>query len=107
MTDIQYSSATSGDLPAIQALLADCRLPTDRIELLGDNCLVAKVDSKLVGMVALEPSEGAGLFRSLAVAPDYRGRSLGRSLCARMVNCSSGRAGCVCVSDRVLLAARH
>jgi N-acetylglutamate synthase-like GNAT family acetyltransferase len=86
MTDIQYSSATSGDLPAIQALLADCRLPADGIELVGDNCLVAKLDSKLIGTVALEPYGRAGLFRSLAVAPDYRGRSLGRSLCARMVS---------------------
>jgi len=86
MTDIQYSSATSGDLPAIQALLASWRLPADGIELVGDNCLVAKVDSKLVGTVALEPYGRAALLRSLAVAPDGRGRSLGRKLCARIVS---------------------
>jgi amino-acid N-acetyltransferase len=86
MTDITYGAATSGDLPAIQALLADCQLPTDGIELLTDNCLVAKVDSKLVGTVALEPYGRSALLRSLAVALDCRGRSLGRSLYARMVS---------------------
>ena len=86
MTDIQYSCATSEDLPAIQALLAACRLPADGIELAGDNCLLAKVDSWLVGLVALEPYGRLGLLRSLAVSPDYRRRSLGRSSCARIVS---------------------
>jgi hypothetical protein len=31
MTDIKYGSATGGDLPAIQSLLADCRLLADDI----------------------------------------------------------------------------
>jgi N-acetylglutamate synthase-like GNAT family acetyltransferase len=84
MKDIKYSSASGADLPAIEALLANCHLPADGIELLTDNCVVAKVDSKLVGTVALEPYGRSALLRSLAVAPDYRGRSLGRSLSARM-----------------------
>ncbi len=73
-------------MPAIQALLTDCHLPTDGIELLADHCLVARAGSKLLGTVALEPQGRSALLRSLAVAPDYRGRSLGRSLCARMVS---------------------
>ena len=86
MKNIKYSSATGDDLPAIEALLTDCHLPTDGIELLTDNCLVAMVDSQLVGTVSLEPCGQSALLRSLAVAPDYQGRSLGRSLCARMVS---------------------
>jgi N-acetylglutamate synthase-like GNAT family acetyltransferase len=86
MKDIKYSSATGSDLPAIEALLTDCHLPTDGIGLLTDTCLVAKIDSKLVGTVALEPYGRSALLRSLAVAPGCRGRSLGRSLCARMVS---------------------
>jgi N-acetylglutamate synthase-like GNAT family acetyltransferase len=87
MKDIKYSSPTGGDLPAIQALLTDCHLPTDGIELLADNCIVAKAaDSKLVGTIALEPYGQSALLRSLAVTPDCRGRSLGRNLCARIVS---------------------
>ena len=84
MNEIKYSHATGGDLPAIQKLLADCHLPIEGIELLADNCFVAKAQSRLVGTVALEPCGRSALLRSLAVAPDYRGRLLGRSLCARM-----------------------
>jgi len=76
MKDIEYCSSTGCDLPAIQTLLADCHLPTDGIELLTYNCLVAKDDSKIVGTVALEPCGRSALLRLLAVAPDYRGRSL-------------------------------
>jgi amino-acid N-acetyltransferase len=86
MNDIKYSLATAGDLPGVQTLLADCRLPTDGIELLTDNCIAARVGSKVVGCIALEPYGRSALLRSLAVAPDCRGRSLGRNLCARMVS---------------------
>jgi len=86
MNAIQYSSATAGDVPAIRTLLADCHLPTDGIESLTANCIVARSDSRMVGAVALEPFGRAALFRSLAVAPACRGRSLGRSLSARMVS---------------------
>jgi amino-acid N-acetyltransferase len=86
MKDIKYTSATVGDVPAIQTLLTVCHLPADAIELLTDKFVVAKVDSRLVGTVALEPCGRSALLRSLAVAPDHRGRSLGRSLSMRMVS---------------------
>ncbi|WP_455378242.1 arsenic resistance N-acetyltransferase ArsN2, partial [Petrachloros mirabilis] len=86
MNDIRYSLAVTSDLPAIQELLASCHLPFDGIERLTDDCLVAKVDSKLVGTIALEAYGQSGLLRSLAVSPDCRGRSVGRNLCARMVS---------------------
>src|SRR5208282_5533543 len=84
--DIKFSFATGGDLPTIQTLLTDCHLPTDGVELLTDNCIVAKADSKLVGTIALEPRGRWALLRSLAVAPDRRGCSLGRSLSAKIVS---------------------
>ena len=86
MNGTQFSLATEGDLSAIQAWLADCRLPTDGIERLTANCIVAKADAKLVGTIALEPCGASALLRSLAVAPEYRVRSLGRNLCARMIS---------------------
>jgi len=86
MENIKFNLATDGDLPAIEALLTDCHLSTAGIERLTDNCLVAMVDAKLVGTVSLEPCGQSALLRSLAVAPDYQGRSLGRILSARMVS---------------------
>lgn len=86
MNAIEFTSAKVSNLPAIQTLLTDCHLPTDGIEFLTDNCLVAKLGSKIVGTVALEPCGESALLRSLAVAPDCRGRSLGRNLSARMVS---------------------
>ena len=57
MNNITYGPATAGDLPRIQTLLAECRLPTDGIERLTDNCITAKVDSnsRLDGFAALAP----------------------------------------------------
>jgi amino-acid N-acetyltransferase len=86
MNDISYSPATVSDLPAVQKLLTDCHLSTDGIGLLLDHCLVARLDSKIVGTVALEPCGQAALLCSLAVAPEWRGQSLGHSLAARMVS---------------------
>lgn len=86
MSDIAYTLANAGDLPAIRTLLADCHLPSEGIELLAGNCITAKIDSKLVGCIAVEPHGQSALLRSLAVAPDCRGRSLSRNLCARMVS---------------------
>ncbi len=86
MNDIKYSPATTSDLPAIRALLSDCHLPTDGIEPLTANCILAKLDSRLVGTVALEPCGRSALLRSLAVAPGDRGHSLGRTLVARILS---------------------
>ncbi len=86
MNDIKYSIATNNDLPAIQTLLTDCRLLSDGIELLSDNCIIAKAGSRLVGTVALEPCGRSALLRSLAVEPDHRDHSVGHSLCEKMVS---------------------
>lgn len=55
MQDIHFGAATRTDLSAIGALLTDCHLPTDDIERITDNCLVARLGSKIVGTVAQEP----------------------------------------------------
>ena len=86
MHDIQYSFATAADWPAIETLLAACCLPTDGIKGLTENCLVARLDSKLAGTVVLEPCGQSALLRSLAVAAEWRGRSLGRNLVSRMIS---------------------
>jgi amino-acid N-acetyltransferase len=86
MKNTGYSAATVGDLPAIQSLLADCHLSMDGLERLMDHCIVARDGAKLVGVVGLEPCGRSALLRSLAVASDCRGRSLGRGLVSKMVS---------------------
>jgi amino-acid N-acetyltransferase len=86
MTEIQYRLAKADDLPSIQTLLADCGLPVEGIEALAGNCIVAEAESKVVGTIALEPLGRSALLRSLAVAPGYRGSSLGRNLYAKIVS---------------------
>jgi hypothetical protein len=78
--DLQFKATTGGDVAAIRRLLADCQLPSTSAELLTENSIVAMVGSRLVGTVALEPYDRLGFLRSLAVAPDYRRRSL-RNYC--------------------------
>lgn len=86
MTDIKYCLAASADLQAIHALLTDCGLPAQGIELLAGNCIVGKTGTTLVGTISLEPFRSVALMRSLAVAIDYRGCSLGRRLVGRIID---------------------
>jgi amino-acid N-acetyltransferase len=86
MHNLRFTFSTAENVAAIQLLLAECHLPSEGVDPLTGNCLVASVDSRLVGTVGLEPHGRSALLRSLAVAPAYRRRSLGRSLCAQMVS---------------------
>jgi amino-acid N-acetyltransferase len=84
--EFTYRFAADGDLTAVQSLLALCHLPIDGVEAFINNCLVAQTKFRIVGAVALVQRDRAALFRSLAVAPDYRGRALGRSLSTKIVS---------------------
>lgn len=86
MDNVLYRLATGGDLPAIQALVTHCGLRTDGLEYLTDHCLVAFSDTQLAGTIAVEPCGRLGLLRSLAVAPDWRRRAVGRTLCRKMID---------------------
>jgi amino-acid N-acetyltransferase len=86
VNNIKFSFATQTRLLEIRSLLQQCRLPTDGIEMILEHCIIAVDISKVIAVVALEVHGGSGLLRSLAVTSDYRGRSLGRTLCARIFN---------------------
>ena len=75
MNDITFSLATAGDLPGVQSLLTECCLASEGIELLTESCIAAKVDSKVVGCIALEPYGGqpcCGLWRLRRTVGDVR-----------------------------------
>jgi amino-acid N-acetyltransferase len=66
-----------GELAAVTALLAASSLPTAGLADRGVDLQVARVDGRIVGCVALETYADGALLRSLAVAPEWRGRGLG------------------------------
>lgn len=80
MPTIQIAQADPADLPAVLALLAESNLPHDGLAEHFGAALVARDGERVVGSAALELYGEAGLPRSVAIAPELRGQSLGREL---------------------------
>jgi amino-acid N-acetyltransferase len=77
---ISYRPATTGDRETIHALLDAERLPSSDLATSGVVLIAAKTRDRLVGCVGIEPHGDAGIIRSLAVAPEYRGQGIARTL---------------------------
>jgi len=84
--DVHITSASPEDLAAVLVLLADASLPQAGVAEHFHNFLVAREGGRVVGAVGLERYGPSALFRSLVVAPEYRGRGLGRALTERMLD---------------------
>lgn len=82
--EVVIESARTEDLPSIQALLNDEALPADAEPHLGD-FLVARHQGRVVACIGFEVRGADALFRSLVVAPAYRGLGLGRRLYEALV----------------------
>ncbi|MEN9938386.1 MAG: hypothetical protein RLZZ387_4965 [Chloroflexota bacterium] len=78
MTDI--TPAQTDDLPAVLGLLDRSELPRDGLAEHFDIAIVARDAAQVVGSAAVERYERAGLLRSVAVDPAYRGQGLGARL---------------------------
>lgn len=72
--------AQAPDLPAIEHLLQSSHLPVDGLQKILDSTLVARQNGSLIGVIGLERYGEAGLVRSFAVAPGWRGHGIGRDL---------------------------
>ena len=87
--------ATPADLPAVERLLTAANLPLDGVEGALDAFIVAEADDgadrRLVGVAGLEVCSDNALLRSVAVAPEWQGRGLGRGLVERMVAAAEAR----------------
>jgi arsenate reductase len=71
------------DFDEVVQLLAASQLPTDGvIDQFPAAYVVARQDGRTVGVAALERHGDAGVLRSVAVAPEYRGTGLGIALVA-------------------------
>jgi N-acetylglutamate synthase-like GNAT family acetyltransferase len=77
--------ATPSDLPAVERLLSANGLPIVGVREAIANFLVAESGGALVGVAGLEVCCEHALLRSVAVAPEWRSRGLGRELVTRII----------------------
>ena len=80
----QVSRASAEDLIAIRALLERSGLPTSDLESARPDFVVIRERGPLVAAGALQRFGSAALLRSLVVAPDRRGRGLGKSVVSEL-----------------------
>jgi N-acetylglutamate synthase-like GNAT family acetyltransferase len=78
-------AARAGDLPAIEQLLTASELPLAGVAETLPGFVVAEFDGGIVGTAALEVCCNNALLRSVAVAPEWRSRGLGRALVTRVI----------------------
>jgi amino-acid N-acetyltransferase len=72
--------ATPDDQDAIATLLRALELPTDGVRDWLDHFWVGEHEGTVVGAAGMERYGDAGLLRSVAVAPEWRGSGIGRAL---------------------------
>jgi len=77
--------ARSGDLDGIKRLLTAAHLPLAGVAEALEGFVVAESDGAIVGTAALELCRDNALLRSVAVAPEWRSRGLGRALVTRVI----------------------
>src|SRR5437764_3709590 len=81
----ELRAARAGDLPAIERLLTKSQLPLAGVAESLPGFVVAESDGTIVGTAALESCCDNALLRSVAVAPEWRSRGLGRALVSRVI----------------------
>ncbi|HKN69393.1 MAG TPA: arsenic resistance N-acetyltransferase ArsN2 [Gemmatimonadaceae bacterium] len=84
-------SARSADLPGIEKLLTASDLPLAGVADTLPGFVVAESDGEIVGTAALEVCCDNALLRSVAVAPSWRSRGLGRALVTRVIGDAEAR----------------
>ncbi len=77
--------AVREDLPAVERLLAAADLPLAGVADALPTFVVAESEGTLVGVAGLEVCCDDALLRSVAVAPAWRSRGLGRALVHRVI----------------------
>ena len=77
--------ARPDDLAGIERLLTASGLPLDGVAAALPAFVVAEHEQRLVGVAGLELCCDDALLRSVAVAPEWRSRGLGRALVTRVI----------------------
>jgi N-acetylglutamate synthase-like GNAT family acetyltransferase len=81
----ELRSARAADLPAIEHLLTASNLPLAGVGDALPGFVVAESAGEIVGTAALEMCCDNALLRSVAIAPEWRSRGLGRALVTRVI----------------------
>ena len=89
--ELQITPATLGDLADIRSLLMASSLPLDGLAEHWRMFLIARTDGRAIGCGGAEAYPFAALIRSIAVAPEYRGRGVGRKLVRHLLDRLSAR----------------
>lgn len=82
---VTLRAATATDLSQIERLLTTSQLPLAGVADALSGFIVADADGTIVGTAALESCCEYALLRSVAVAPEWRSRGLGRALVSRAI----------------------
>ncbi|HKP74802.1 MAG TPA: arsenic resistance N-acetyltransferase ArsN2 [Longimicrobiaceae bacterium] len=91
-SEIGIRTARAEDRDAVVALLERTKLPPDGIdEQFGDAYSVAVADGRIVGAAGVEVYGDAGLLRSVAVDPAWRGHGLGQRLTEERLGWAAAR----------------
>ena len=85
MSDVTLRAANAADLPDVERLLVASGLPLDGVKEALSAFVVAYAGDDLVGVAGIEVCCDNALLRSVAVAPEWRSRRLGRELVTRVV----------------------
>lgn len=85
LSAVELRAARPADLPGIEELLTASQLPLAGVAENLNGFVVAESDGAIVGSAALEVCRDNALLRSVAVAPEWRSRGLGRALVTRVV----------------------
>ncbi len=87
---VSLRRTVQADHEAVEALLRDSELPLDGVADWMDQFWVAEHQGQVVGVAGMERYGDSGLLRSVAVAPEWGGTGIGRTLVERVLE--EGRA---------------
>jgi amino-acid N-acetyltransferase len=87
---VDLAAPSPADLPAIRALVRAAGLRDEDVGQDGQRFLVAREGDRLAGCIGLEVRGDAGLLRSFAVEPAWRGRGIGKALHGRALEMARG-----------------
>ncbi|MFW9779921.1 MAG: arsenic resistance N-acetyltransferase ArsN2 [Candidatus Heimdallarchaeota archaeon] len=84
--ELEFETAAPNHLSSVLSLLKRFKLPVEDVESQLANFVVLRNQDQIVGCAGLEVYGSIALLRSVAVHPDWQGRSLGKQLVDHMMN---------------------